>query len=170
MPCASCPGPLGPLGHQWLCPPAAGRRTSLRFYSNSGDLFHAVEVPMSRGPKSHGKAKKNGMTWKGLKTWQGNHLPMFIGHVIMSCPFCCSFNHDAAWSILKHLGAVSFLLELLGFPLELWGRLRNCQEPSTVTCTWRLQHHIFPCTLQGHESFWSSRCLFRQGLCHVEYH
>ena len=99
----------------------AGRRTSLRFYSNSGDLFHAVEVPMSRGPKTWQAQEKHGMTWKGLKTWQGNQMPMFFRHVIMSCPFCCSFNHDAAWSILKHLGAVSFLLELLGFPLELCG-------------------------------------------------
>ena len=69
---------------------------------------------------------------------------------------------------------VVFVLFLLQFeaPLGLgdhgapmahpWGnRLRNCQEPSTVTCTWQLRHRIFPCTSPGRESFWSSRCLFR---------
>lgn len=40
---------LMPLGRQLAALESDGRRTSLRFSSNSGDLFHAVEVPMSRG-------------------------------------------------------------------------------------------------------------------------
>lgn len=44
------------------------RRTSMRFYSTTGDLFHAVEVPLSRGAveRQHGSVSSEVFKGPGL--------------------------------------------------------------------------------------------------------
>ena len=65
------------------------RRTCLRFYSINGDLFHEVEVPMSRGPRNETSIRLPidiyhivGCLWfmKDLGVWMNGFLDVHAAH------------------------------------------------------------------------------------------
>ena len=113
------------------------RRTCLRFYSTNGDLFHEVEVPISRG---HGPFPKKDPDSAPIDI----HSP-----IVRKCPNWWS------WKVFVWMDSWMFMLRHATPCVAPWV---EPQEPSTAICTWPLQHHNFPCISLGRGIFWSSKC------------
>lgn len=124
--------PVRPVRVPWVpWVSGAGRRTSLRFYSNSGDLFHAVEVPMSRGPK----------TWQTQEKWDDLERPKNMArqsiadvhwpcHHVMSIllqfqPRRCLEHLEASWSCIVLVGTPWVSVGTMGKAAELPGAFHS---------------------------------------------